>query len=375
MPMGGRYVLVNQVASDVAWFDFGGRGAGVVLDVDGDGLPDDWERRWFGGLGADPRADADADGFTNRAEFEAGTDPARSDDQPNLDGVVARWRGEESLRDAVGNHEGVWVGEAAYGPGRLGKAMRIGEGRFVRVPGAEELRPKRSATVAAWIGPTGLTGNSAPILAIPSPSRGIPALQLSVSVSGPRWTLSSAAGTTTEGPSMAWDGDHWHHVAGSWDGRWLRVFVDGGLVHEVASGFAGPLEYADGADVFLGHDGHTGWLDGWVDEVVLADRALSADQIRWLAGGTGGSGLPEPEEDLRIAIEWRPAQGEGGVAGVRVILPRDAPPVVIEGVYALGGVWQTEEPRLIEDGNRRVLEVLVDRAAQARFFRLRRALR
>lgn len=44
-------------------------------DMDGDGLPDDWERFYFGDLSAEPDVDSDLDGATNRQEFLAGTDP------------------------------------------------------------------------------------------------------------------------------------------------------------------------------------------------------------------------------------------------------------------------------------------------------------
>ncbi len=45
-------------------------------DSDGDGLPDEWETAYFtNALAADPDADDDHDGFSNRAEYRAGTHP------------------------------------------------------------------------------------------------------------------------------------------------------------------------------------------------------------------------------------------------------------------------------------------------------------
>ena len=56
-----------------------------VLDADGDGLPDEWERRY--GLSPnnanDADEDADGDGFTNAEEFAAGTDPQDRNDHPD----------------------------------------------------------------------------------------------------------------------------------------------------------------------------------------------------------------------------------------------------------------------------------------------------
>lgn len=57
----------------------------VVYDTDGDGLPDEWEKRF--GLNvndaSDASADADGDGFTNAEEFEAKTDPSDANDHPD----------------------------------------------------------------------------------------------------------------------------------------------------------------------------------------------------------------------------------------------------------------------------------------------------
>ena len=57
----------------------------VVLDADGDGLPDEWERKY--GLNpsdpADANADPDRDDFTNIEEFRAKTDPKDPKDHPD----------------------------------------------------------------------------------------------------------------------------------------------------------------------------------------------------------------------------------------------------------------------------------------------------
>src|SRR5262249_16852140 len=45
------------------------------LDLDGNGLPDFWERQYFGRIGVDPNDDPDQDGLTNFQEYKAGTNP------------------------------------------------------------------------------------------------------------------------------------------------------------------------------------------------------------------------------------------------------------------------------------------------------------
>ena len=56
----------------------------VVVDADGDGLPDDWEKKF--GLDVaqnDADADKDGDGFTNAEEYAAGTDPSDKNSHPD----------------------------------------------------------------------------------------------------------------------------------------------------------------------------------------------------------------------------------------------------------------------------------------------------
>ncbi len=48
---------------------------GAVTDVDGNGLPDLWEQRYFHTTGVDPLANFDGDGLNNLAEYQQGSDP------------------------------------------------------------------------------------------------------------------------------------------------------------------------------------------------------------------------------------------------------------------------------------------------------------
>ncbi len=58
-------------------------------DLDGDGLPDAWEVRYFASTNSVPGADPDADGLTNLQEFRAGTNPNSASSTLRISALVS----------------------------------------------------------------------------------------------------------------------------------------------------------------------------------------------------------------------------------------------------------------------------------------------
>ena len=52
------------------------------VDADGDGLPDQWEKYYFGNLNRDGSGDADNDSITDRDEFQLGLNPNSNEVSP-----------------------------------------------------------------------------------------------------------------------------------------------------------------------------------------------------------------------------------------------------------------------------------------------------
>jgi hypothetical protein len=61
------------------------------IDTDSDGLPDWWERTWFGDLSATASGNPDSDSRTNVQEFHLGTNPTATDPDSDGDGMVDAW--------------------------------------------------------------------------------------------------------------------------------------------------------------------------------------------------------------------------------------------------------------------------------------------
>ena len=83
--------------------------------------------------------------------------------------------------------------------------------------------------------------------------------------------------------------NRWYHMAGVYDGKWVRVYINGELAGqtEVPANLQGPIYEEAGTDLFVGkcsrrrtwHDTH---INGMLDEVRLFDQALSQRQVKQL---------------------------------------------------------------------------------------------
>jgi len=88
---GGAYAVILTNAASAAQTAFTNVVLSVVVDSDGDLLPDSYETEM--GLRADDRSDAaadlDRDGVSNRDEYIAGTDPRDTNSFLRIDSIIA----------------------------------------------------------------------------------------------------------------------------------------------------------------------------------------------------------------------------------------------------------------------------------------------
>ena len=108
----------------------------------------------------------------------------------------------------------------------------------------------------------------------------------------------------------------WHHLAGTMDANFTRVYLDGQLVSEEISG--GAL-YWGGTymGTFLGVNGslpeslYRSTLDGRIDEVAIFDHVLSGEEVLQLASDTNGNNIADFWESGIPSIPSNPTPVEG----------------------------------------------------------------
>ena len=194
----------------------------------------------------------------------------------------ARRQGPRQFAVALG-------GEVEFRQGRLGGAVDLsGAGAAIQIPDYPELRPTSETTLAAWIQPTETPddwrtvfrkedGDDRRLLAI-GRTGDVWGLWVGLGIGGRYVEFGAAAPKDRLG-----DGS-WRHVAASYDGAELRLYVDGVLIGRQAA--SGAIGRGGEAPAFLGsYAGAQERFVGGVDDVRVYERALSGDEIATLANG------------------------------------------------------------------------------------------
>lgn len=200
--------------------------------------------------------------------------------------LVALWHFDENTgttaNDSTANSNDGTVYGASWVDGKLGKALSFDGNDYVIVPDSSLLEPDR-ITVEAWVKSSGTPGNYRYIVSkyLPTKPGNYSSYGLYTANSGglkfyiglsSTWVASPDAGTGI------WDGN-WHHIAGTYDGSAVKLYVDGEPVAGAGS-TTSDIEYEGTGDLFIGAYTTTSYcFSGTIDEVRIWDGALTADEI------------------------------------------------------------------------------------------------
>jgi glucose/arabinose dehydrogenase len=181
-----------------------------------------------------------------------------------------------TVQDASGHgNDGTVQGSTWRPDGRFGGALEFTGGDVVLVPDSASLDLTTGMTLEAWVRPTQggavwkdviYKSNDAYYLEGASPSAGVPA----------------TGGTFASSPLVSNQGalplNTWSHLAATYDGTTLRLFVNGTQVASRPE--TGPIEVSSDP-LTIGGDGTFGqFFVGLIDDVRVYDDALDANAIQ-----------------------------------------------------------------------------------------------
>jgi hypothetical protein len=208
---------------------------------------------------------------------------------PGTDGLVAYYPLDAAYRgstpDASGNgNDGAIMGDPAFVEGVVAQAIDLdGDGDYIDCGAAEifGMQETNAMTAAAWV-----TIRSIPAAWSAVVAKGEYAWRISNANMDPRFhfgiTIWNAPDTFGTDGVIAVGYDEWHHVAGTFDGATISLYVDGVLDINVPT--TEPIG-ANEASVLIGENPESAgrYWDGLIDEVILYNRALSMNEVLFLA--------------------------------------------------------------------------------------------
>jgi hypothetical protein len=211
-------------------------------------------------------------------------------------GLVAWWPGEGNANDIAGANNSTLSAGASFAAGEVGQAFGFdGVNALVQVPSSSALSFATNSpmTVELWAYRTGSAGIMH--LIGKRNSCGLGGLlevnyQIGLNMpAGEGLTFGPGAGIfAASGQDMPMNA--WTHLAGTFDGSNLCLYVNGGL----AATHAGTLGLPNADPLLIGGSGDCAKFAGLIDEVSIYDRALAASEIAAIynAGSAGKCGLP-----------------------------------------------------------------------------------
>jgi len=208
---------------------------------------------------------------------------------------VACWHAEGDAQDSTGNNNGILVGNAAFSRGMVGKAFKFGgDGSYVKIPKFQTLNPVKNITIEFWMKADPANALQSYQGLVASDYYGVEISNGFQSKIGVNFYVSSDRGRSWGAVSEANGGGatisagEWHHIAGTYDGANMVLYIDGEAWGNPAS-YSGNISppSRSGFLAIGSEDGRTAfpncistrYFNGLIDEVRIYNRALSASEI------------------------------------------------------------------------------------------------
>lgn len=211
-------------------------------------------------------------------------------------GIVAWWRAENDTTDTIGTDDATLKAGATFAPGKVGTAFSFdGTQQYAEVS-ASNLQLKTAMTIEGWVYASGTPASYAGLAGTWDDNTGANCTYLFWVLNGELELLISPDGGSFQRATdpTPLPPDTWTHVAGTYDGTAITIYVDGVEVGHAA--MTGAIA-TNGRPFTIGRTdgGSTGTPNYWkgsIDELTVYDRALSAAEIAAIHGAGSAGKCP-----------------------------------------------------------------------------------
>ncbi|HEY3160579.1 MAG TPA: LamG-like jellyroll fold domain-containing protein [Vicinamibacterales bacterium] len=198
-----------------------------------------------------------------------------------------------SVKDASGSGNNGKASNTTWTTsGRLGGALVFnGSSALVTVPSTTSLRLSAAMTLEAWVRPTAVNAQWRDVIYKGSDDYYLEA----TSTSSSRPAAGGTFAPDNVYASSALAVNTWTHLAATYDGATLRLYVNGTLASSISR--AAPIAVSNGALQIGGDSGAGQYFAGTIDEVRIYNTAIGEAQIRIDMNtpiGAGGATPPPP---------------------------------------------------------------------------------
>ncbi|MFC5815146.1 LamG-like jellyroll fold domain-containing protein [Nonomuraea harbinensis] len=213
-------------------------------------------------------------------------------------GLVAAYGMDEgagtSVSDSSGHNNTGTATATSWQNGKYGKALSFnGTSSWVTVEHATSLRLTTGMTLSAWVNPT-TVANWRSVVGKELQTGGASYLLYASDGTAPTiWAQTDPDSETIANGRSALPVNAWSHLAATYDGTRLRLFVNGQQANETE--VSGDL-FDDGSPLRIGGNAIWGeYFSGLIDEVRIYQRAQTAAEIQADMNTPVGSGTPNPD--------------------------------------------------------------------------------
>ena len=228
----------------------------------------------------------------------------------NLDNCIGIWLFDEgngnAVKDSAGKCKDGKITGALWTNGKFGKALSFnGSSDFVEVPNSENLNPKKAMSMGCWVNVKGNVGQHRDIISKDGENAERQYLLTASDVNKFRAHI-----WTSDGVAHYFDGktsvelDTWYHVAQTYDGSILKLYVNGKEDGNVS--FSGDI-IVTSQPVRIGGGANAGaapyHIPAIIDEVAIFNVALGQADIQNLMNN-GMSGVLAVSRIGKLTTTW-----------------------------------------------------------------------